>query len=853
MRRNVKLSLFAAAVFGTGLSLAVLGSVLSSGMDMKPVALSDNDREVIRRTVETAGSGSESEAQALIEHGLMTEGDYILRAFTSASYLWGQPDDDTFASDLSYALSGDRESGIRGDILSQLSGSSRMYALSSSLSDMGEGYVTSTFVPDTRGDSVEDFVLRRSIQGPDGYALGIRKVEGSFNVTGEQVRSDFFVDGVLHQGTINMSSEGSSNGTRDFVMAWDTAGTSAGEHDVSILLRSSDGRGSVVDGGHITVPSCMTLVNDGVQQGSIDMLSSNSWYMLDASDRNAYINFVNMSDDIKVSLYDACGDLIGTNDLPQSDYEVLRGLKQDTEAIANETGVNGVSNVFYVRVERGAQATTSGETVHYTMIQSRNVARYCGEYYAVSDELPPVPTQIPVIGTEGEETEITLIDLNNNRSTASSEDVSFLPLEAELSDMGITENGETGSYFPVFAPSLVNYGLWLDSDGRSLTVAPTAQQGYAADVKIFVADNSGERQIEYGGTVPLNDGQTEIRISVTSFDGVTKSYNLYILNGDDNGTFSEDTLSRFPASYRSGLWMLHSVHPGYIFRPYDTGLDFEEVLDNEDNVDRSLANINSTPGWVVPESPVYDGGGWMTARNNVVRYFLDPRNFLDQRRVFQFELLSFDETCHTIEGVRALISGSFMDTDEYDYATAIYNAGMTSGVSPYFLASKIIQEMGYSGQSLLCHGTLPGYEGYYNFYNIGSTPDPDIENGALINGARYAMWGRDPDGQTITPEEAELLLPWDNIDDALTGGALWIASRYTAAGQDTLYFQKFDVIDNDDGLYEHQYAQNISMAYEESLRYFSGYSSIDMLDQSFVFVIPVYSSMPSDFGIMPSK
>ena len=143
-------------------------------------------------------------------------------------------------------------------------------------------------------------------------------------------------------------------------------------------------------------------------------------------------------------------------------------------------------------------------------------------------------------------------------------------------------------------------------------------------------------------------------------------------------------------------------------------------------------------------------------------------------------------------------------------------AARQSNANPVFLAAKVLQEVSAQGS-----GSTSGdyysdyfkrqYTSLYNFYNIGSNPDPSIPDGARINGAKYAMWGKDPDGKTITPEEADLLLPWDNVEDAITGGALWIASRYTAAGQDTLYFQKFDVVNNDDGLYEHQYAQNISM------------------------------------------
>ncbi len=123
----------------------------------------------------------------------------------------------------------------------------------------------------------------------------------------------------------------------------------------------------------------------------------------------------------------------------------------------------------------------------------------------------------------------------------------------------------------------------------------------------------------------------------------------------------------------------------------------------------------------------------------------------------------------------------------------------------------------------------------------------------MINGARYAQWGRDPEDQEITEEESALLLPWDSVENAITGGAIWIASRYTEAGQYSLYFQKFDVIDNEDGLYEHQYAQNISMAYTEAHRYFEGYASIGMLDNGFTFIIPVYENMPSTFGVMPDR
>ena len=41
------------------------------------------------------------------------------------------------------------------------------------------------------------------------------------------------------------------------------------------------------------------------------------------------------------------------------------------------------------------------------------------------------------------------------------------------------------------------------------------------------------------------------------------------------------------------------------------------------------------------------------------------------------------------------------------------------------------------------------------------------------------------------------------------------------------------------------------MASNESIRYYTAYASQDMLESSFVFVIPVYESMPEEYGKAP--
>ena len=80
-----------------------------------------------------------------------------------------------------------------------------------------------------------------------------------------------------------------------------------------------------------------------------------------------------------------------------------------------------------------------------------------------------------------------------------------------------------------------------------------------------------------------------------------------------------------------------------------------------------------------------------------------------------FESLSYDSSVHNIDGVRNIISGTFMENsshnlDGYDYASLLMYAGEVSKVSPYHLATRIIQEQGADGRGNQISGNVSGYE-----------------------------------------------------------------------------------------------------------------------------------------------
>ena len=118
----------------------------------------------------------------------------------------------------------------------------------------------------------------------------------------------------------------------------------------------------------------------------------------------------------------------------------------------------------------------------------------------------------------------------------------------------------------------------------------------------------------------------------------------------------------------------------------------------------------------------------------------------------------------------------------------------------------------------------------YNFYNIGSYGSNPVVRG-LATAAGYVD---DEDGT-----------PWNTYNKAIKNGAGFIAGGYITRGQDTLFYQKFNVGPrNYFPKYTHQYMTNILAPASEGLSTYRSYSS--MLNKPYTFKIPVYQSMPNN-------
>ena len=316
----------------------------------------------------------------------------------------------------------------------------------------------------------------------------------------------------------------------------------------------------------------------------------------------------------------------------------------------------------------------------------------------------------------------------------------------------------------------------------------------------------------------------------------------------------------FPSSYIEALQALHEKYPKWTFKAYQTGIDWSTAVDNEGKVGLNLISNSRSGDWKSQEEGAYnaatgtyipfDGSSWVTASEKAVRYYMDPRNFLTESGIFQFESLEYQKDIQDQNGVENVLKNTPMYKASYEYTddtgksvTTTYSntfmdAAALSGVSPYHLASRVKQEVvtGPTSMSSSVSGTVKGYEGIYNFYNIGANNSTKA-GGAVANGLAWAN------------KDTTYMRPWTTQYKAIVGGAQYLGSNYINIGQNTLYLQKFNVTANN--TYNHQYMSNIEAPWSEALKTAEAYGT-DKADMSLVFSIPVYSGMPSVVCPSPS-
>lgn len=335
-----------------------------------------------------------------------------------------------------------------------------------------------------------------------------------------------------------------------------------------------------------------------------------------------------------------------------------------------------------------------------------------------------------------------------------------------------------------------------------------------------------------------------------------KQYTGYIFNNPDwvyiteynyDDSF-ENQLSKFPESYRGALRELYSKYPNWKFIPDFVNMSFEEAVRLQESEKQTQGGIS----WRTMGQGSYDwntgkwvenNGGWFYASREAIAYYMDPRNFLNSSEIYMFLKQEFDYGSHyTEEGLAKIVAGTFLANGYSDpndpayegsYIKVLMEAGKQSGISPYILASALIQEQGSKGTSSL----ISGEHGCYNFFNYGAsgkTKELVIQNG-VATAKKYG---------------------WTTRSASIIGGAKKYKNGYIGIGQDTYFLQDFNIhfpiVDEDTGIKQitHQYAEAVHDARGKGFQMNKLYSGIT--DSSLTFRIPVYTSIPSTVSPKPA-
>ena len=396
--------------------------------------------------------------------------------------------------------------------------------------------------------------------------------------------------------------------------------------------------------------------------------------------------------------------------------------------------------------------------------------------------------------------------------------------------------------------TLVNNVFWVDT-GDPVTVLSSKTP--------VAAPTSGN-----GSECKTTFSYVNVNTRNKNYKGWLCTDNLHIASISDE-LKEEFTKAGFPESYWESLAILKEAHPKWKFVAVQTDLEWKTVLENEKG-SKSLiqSTSSSTQGylstktehynWDKDQFKVYDGSSWYAANDETIAYYLDPRNFLIDMYVFQFEYLSFNEELQTVEAIKNLLGTAYIG----NFSQNFFDAGKKYDINAVFLAARSRQEIGtsttptkmvsgnafnytYTDSKGKKHTTT--FSGYYNFFNIGATDG----QGATDRGLFYAT-GKSAD---LTSQSTTYGRPWNSAVKAIEGGAQFLSSGYISVGQNTGYTQKWDIVGPK--YYNHQYMTNIQAPTTEADKTFRTYASIGLLDFALEFHIPVYKNMPEEPAKLP--
>ncbi|MDR1018570.1 MAG: hypothetical protein LBM02_07705 [Lachnospiraceae bacterium] len=313
--------------------------------------------------------------------------------------------------------------------------------------------------------------------------------------------------------------------------------------------------------------------------------------------------------------------------------------------------------------------------------------------------------------------------------------------------------------------------------------------------------------------------------------------------------------SRFPASYKIKLQALLKEHPSWSFVAINTGVSWNTLVNSERGTitktnARQLVEADAPKSWKSTDPDAYNkskgtytyyDSKWNAASDAIIKYYLDPRNFMNDSYIYQFMHLGYDSSYQTLDSVKLAVTNSFMINGQYK---DVYNSGVKNQMNPIALASMIIMEQGWNkgvatanlpklisgtGAKSSDGKTLIG-KGYYNYFNVGAY--------AAYNSTTKRTENATVNGLTRAKSEG-----WNSPEKAISGGVNYFVVNYLKKNQNTFYMKKFNVNNGASKMGSHEYSTYVAGGAQEGN--LLGRMCSGLGNKPIKFYIPVYTNMPS--------
>lgn len=303
----------------------------------------------------------------------------------------------------------------------------------------------------------------------------------------------------------------------------------------------------------------------------------------------------------------------------------------------------------------------------------------------------------------------------------------------------------------------------------------------------------------------------------------------------------------FPEAYATELSKIKAKHPNWDFEPAFVNGTLEEEINRQGSYTWSYNANNGPRLYTRTDISLKDNeGSYAVSSKMSLAYYMDANSFISSDSdIFMFQQQSFNPSSQTVAAVQNILNGSFMGSPDgrikyqafngsiqyipKSYAQVIWNAGKKYGINPIYLAQKILLEVGRNGSGTVSgaygdfNSKYPKWRGYYNFFNW---------NAYSHNGLNRVEAGLDFAKQN----------DWSNPEISIYEGARMTANGYIAKGQDTPYFQKFNINPKSKTSFPHQYMAASHAPLVESDGTYKSYKNSSLLNTANTFIIPVFKN-----------